>query len=161
MCVRVHVCACMPVETRSQPLVSFLRNCPLGSCTAGGGLVWFGLVWFEVSLYSFGFYGTHSLDQAGLTLRDLPASASWVLGLKVWAITAWLPLCFLKQGLTTWALGTELESLQEKQTLLTTKPTSGKHFTSWAVSQLNDKIFENKNCFKNEKFKLHIIWCII
>ena len=46
------------------------------------GLVWFGLVWFDlgflrqVSLYSFGFYGTHSLDQAGLTLRDLPASAS-------------------------------------------------------------------------------------
>ena len=31
--------------------------------------------------------GTHSIDQAGLKLRNLPASASRVLGLKVCATT--------------------------------------------------------------------------
>jgi hypothetical protein len=55
------------------------------------GLAWFGLVWFglvfqdRVSLYSPGCPGTHSVDQAGLELRNLPASASQVLGLKVCA----------------------------------------------------------------------------
>jgi hypothetical protein len=33
--------------------------------------------------------GTHSVDQAGLELRNLPASASQVLGLKACATTAW------------------------------------------------------------------------
>ena len=36
----------------------------------------------RVSLYSFGCAGIRSVDQAGLKLRDLPASASQVLGLK-------------------------------------------------------------------------------
>jgi hypothetical protein len=57
------------------------------------GLVWFGLVWFfrdRVSLYSPGCPGTHSVDKAGLELRNLPASASQVLGLKVCTTTAWL-----------------------------------------------------------------------
>jgi hypothetical protein len=40
-----------------------------------------------VSLYSPGCPGTHSVDQAGLDLRNLPASASQVLGLKAWATT--------------------------------------------------------------------------
>ena len=35
----------------------------------------------RVSLYSPGCPGTHSVDQAGLELRNLPASASQVLGL--------------------------------------------------------------------------------
>jgi hypothetical protein len=35
-----------------------------------------------VSLYSPGCPGTHSVDQTGLELRNLPASASQVLGLK-------------------------------------------------------------------------------
>jgi hypothetical protein len=35
-----------------------------------------------VSLCSPGCPGTHSVDQAGLELRDLPASAFQVLGLK-------------------------------------------------------------------------------
>jgi hypothetical protein len=38
-----------------------------------------------VSLCSLGWPGTHSVDQAGLELRNLPASASQVLGLKVYA----------------------------------------------------------------------------
>jgi hypothetical protein len=41
----------------------------------------------RVSLYSPGCPGTHSVDQAGLELRNLPASASQVLGLKVCATT--------------------------------------------------------------------------
>jgi hypothetical protein len=37
----------------------------------------------KVSLYSPGCPGTHFVEQAGLELRNLPASASQVLGLKV------------------------------------------------------------------------------
>jgi hypothetical protein len=36
----------------------------------------------RVSLYSPGYPGTHSVDQAGLELRNPPASAFQVLGLK-------------------------------------------------------------------------------
>jgi hypothetical protein len=39
----------------------------------------------RVSLCSPGCPGTHSVDQAGLELRNLPASASQVLGLKACA----------------------------------------------------------------------------
>jgi hypothetical protein len=62
------------------------------------GLVWFGLVWFglvfwdRVSLCCPGCLGIHSVDQAGLELRNLPASASQVLGLKMCATTARLKL---------------------------------------------------------------------
>jgi hypothetical protein len=48
-----------------------------------------------VSLCSPGCPGTHSVDQAGLELRNPPASASRVLGLKVCAITAQLLFLFL------------------------------------------------------------------
>jgi hypothetical protein len=41
----------------------------------------------RVSLYSSGCPGTHFVDQAGLELRNLPASASQVLGLKACATT--------------------------------------------------------------------------
>jgi hypothetical protein len=41
----------------------------------------------RVSLYSLGCPGTHFVDQAGLELRDPPASASQVLGLKACATT--------------------------------------------------------------------------
>jgi hypothetical protein len=41
----------------------------------------------RVSLCSLGCPGTHSIDQAGLELRNPPASASQVLGLKVCATT--------------------------------------------------------------------------
>jgi hypothetical protein len=63
--------------------------------------VWFGLVWSGCYLFvclfvcfdrvfmgSLGCSGTHSVDQAGLELRNLPASASQVLGLKACATTA-------------------------------------------------------------------------
>jgi hypothetical protein len=41
----------------------------------------------RVSLYSSGCPGTHFVDQAGLELRNLPASASQVLGLKACTTT--------------------------------------------------------------------------
>jgi hypothetical protein len=45
----------------------------------------------RVSLCSPGCPGTHSVDQAGLDLRNLPASASRVLGLKTCAVTpSWM-----------------------------------------------------------------------
>ena len=49
----------------------------------------------RVSLCSPGCSGTHSVDQVGLELRDLPASASQVLRLKACTTTVWLP--FLEQ----------------------------------------------------------------
>jgi hypothetical protein len=48
----------------------------------------------KVSLSSPGCPGTHFVDQAGLELKNPPASASQVLGLKANATTAWLPLSF-------------------------------------------------------------------
>jgi hypothetical protein len=42
----------------------------------------------KVSLCSAGCPGTHFVDQAGLELRNLPASASQVLGLKAYTTTA-------------------------------------------------------------------------
>jgi hypothetical protein len=44
----------------------------------------------RVSLCSPGCPGTHSVDQAGLELRNPPVSSSQVLGLKACATTAWL-----------------------------------------------------------------------
>ena len=43
----------------------------------------------RVSLYSPACPRTHFVDQVVLELRGQPASASWVLGLKVCATTAW------------------------------------------------------------------------
>jgi hypothetical protein len=50
----------------------------------------------RVSLCSPGCLGTHSVVQAGLQLRNLPASASQVLGLKACATTArrFMYFCF-------------------------------------------------------------------
>jgi hypothetical protein len=42
----------------------------------------------RVSLYRPGYPGTHSVAQAGLELRNPPASVSQVLGLKAFATTA-------------------------------------------------------------------------
>jgi hypothetical protein len=48
----------------------------------------------RVSLCSPGCPGTHSVDHAGLELRNLPASASQVLGLKSCTTTAQLSSSF-------------------------------------------------------------------
>jgi hypothetical protein len=60
--------------------------------------VWFCFVFFRgrASLCSSGCPGTHFVDQAGLELRNLPASASGVLGLKACATTPsshWFFVC--------------------------------------------------------------------
>jgi hypothetical protein len=47
----------------------------------------FGFIRDRVSLYSPGCPGTHFVHQAGLELRNLPASASQVLGLKACTTT--------------------------------------------------------------------------
>jgi hypothetical protein len=62
-----------------EPFLSFLFFC----------FVFLFFVFFQdrVFLYSPGCSGTHSVDQAGLELRNLPASASLVLGLKACATT--------------------------------------------------------------------------
>jgi hypothetical protein len=51
---------------------------------------------YRVSLNIPGCPGTHSVDQAGLQLRNPPDSASQVLGLKAFATTARLGQHFLK-----------------------------------------------------------------
>jgi hypothetical protein len=51
----------------------------------------------RVSLCSPGCPGTHSVDQAGLELRNLPASASRVLGLKACATMPGKKVLFLKR----------------------------------------------------------------
>jgi hypothetical protein len=56
------------------------------------GLLWFQVLFWgvfqdRVSLYNSGCPGTHFVDQAGLELRNPPASASQVLWLKACATT--------------------------------------------------------------------------
>jgi hypothetical protein len=50
-------------------------------------MFWFGFFFGFSRQGSPGCPGTHSVDQAGLKLRNLPASAYQVLGLKVCATT--------------------------------------------------------------------------
>ena len=52
--------------------------------------VLFCFLWHGVSLHSPGCPGTYFVDRSGLELRNPPASASHVLGLKVCATTACL-----------------------------------------------------------------------
>jgi hypothetical protein len=52
---------------------------------------------YRVSLCSLGCPGTHFVDQAGLELRNPPASASRVLGLKACATTPRDTEFFLKR----------------------------------------------------------------
>jgi hypothetical protein len=55
------------------------------------------LLLFEIfSLCSLGCRGTHSVDQASLELRNLPASASQVLGLQASTTSARPTNTFLK-----------------------------------------------------------------
>jgi hypothetical protein len=53
----------------------------------------------RVSLYSPGCLGPHFVDQAGLELRNPPASASRVLGLKVCATTPGARQLFIKDNI--------------------------------------------------------------
>jgi hypothetical protein len=91
------VCECVFVCTCVWMCVSvFVSVWICGVFFVWGFLFWFGFLffvfclfvfWDRVSLYSPGCPGTHFVDQAGLELRNLPASASRVLGLKACATT--------------------------------------------------------------------------
>jgi hypothetical protein len=67
-------------------------------CCCLGFLFLFLFFRYRVSLYSPGCPGTHFVDQAGLELRNPPASASQVLRLKVCAITPIFRPEFLNHG---------------------------------------------------------------
>jgi hypothetical protein len=54
----------------------------------------FKIGFFFVALKKSGCPGAHSVDQVGLELRNLPASASHVLGLKACTTTARLQFLF-------------------------------------------------------------------
>jgi hypothetical protein len=55
--------------------------------------------WDRVSLYNPGCPGTHFVDQAGLALRNPPASTSRVLGLKACTTTPSSVFLFLSKVL--------------------------------------------------------------
>ena len=84
MCVGAHLCehTCvqarmhMDTEADGPPWMSLFRK-----------QLFFAFFWDRVSLCSPGCPGTHFVDQAGLEFRNLPASASRVLGLKACATT--------------------------------------------------------------------------
>jgi hypothetical protein len=65
-------------------------------------IFFFFFFWFfqdRVSLYGPGCPGAHFVDQAGLELRNLPVSASQVLGLKACATTpSCSPLLFRERA---------------------------------------------------------------
>jgi hypothetical protein len=64
----------------------------------------------RVSLCSSGCPGTNSVDQAGLELRNQPASASQVLGLKACATTA--PATFFFFFETCYSLNTSRKNIE-------------------------------------------------
>jgi hypothetical protein len=78
MYVCMYVCmVCMYTESHSVVLAVWITGFPASAS---------GISEFN----SLGFPGTYSVDQADLELRNLPASASQMLGLKACATTAQL-----------------------------------------------------------------------
>jgi hypothetical protein len=82
----------------------FLRQGFFVFCVCLFVCLFFGFFWGgdRVSLYSPGCPGTHSVDQAGLELRNLPASASRVPGIKACATTSAPPFFKLVFLLMRW-----------------------------------------------------------
>jgi hypothetical protein len=81
-------------EDRPRTLSGSPSHCIIHSDTAFLFFFFFFFIFFifyffrdRVSLYSPGCPGTHFVDQVGLELRNLPTSASRVLGLKACATT--------------------------------------------------------------------------
>jgi hypothetical protein len=98
-----HLWGLTPRSTVGSPVVAGVRQLysSLGS--------FFFLVFQDrVSLYSPGCPGTHFVDQAGLELRNLPASASRVLGLKACATTSSSLVWVLVQSLMDKLSNTEI-----------------------------------------------------
>ena len=89
----------------------------------GNPFFFFPFVFFfrdRVSLCSPGCPGTHFVDQAGLKLRNPPASAPQVLGLKACATTARPEILFFKKYLSSvfyiffWTTACYLNNFKEK-----------------------------------------------
>jgi hypothetical protein len=70
--------------------------------------------WDRVSLYSLGCPGTHSVDQAGLELKNTPASASRVLGLKAAPPRPARLFCY-KESLTVMAHAFDPSTQRQRQ----------------------------------------------
>ena len=105
-CINMHLCvpqcSCGSQNNFTKPILptlyqirgsnSRVRFVPLQLLTyrlsVGVVLVYVLFCWDKVSLYSPGCPGTCCVDQAGLKLRNQPASASQVLGSKMCATTA-------------------------------------------------------------------------
>jgi hypothetical protein len=88
MCVSVCVCVCVCVYVYRDPSSLLHRYWDLNSGPhTYPTSIFFFLFRDRVFLCSPGCPGTHSVDHAGLKLRNLPASASRVLGLKAYATT--------------------------------------------------------------------------
>jgi hypothetical protein len=77
-----HIYVCMYVFTIFRTFVQ------LSVCVRSDERIFFffWFFWDRISLYSPGCPGTHFVDQAGLELRNPPASAFQVLGLKWWLL---------------------------------------------------------------------------
>jgi hypothetical protein len=94
MCVCTVECKCLQRPEVLHPLTIQVLLHPPVRVTTQLTPIFFFFFFFQdrVSLYSPGCPGTHFVDQAGLELRNLPASQ--VLGSKACTTTAW-PLQFL------------------------------------------------------------------
>jgi hypothetical protein len=81
-------------------------------------LVCFFKTWFPCS--ASGYPRTHSVDEAGLELRDSPVSASQVLGLKGCATIAQFKFQCFKTGLVMlWSLPVDLRNGNQVALFLT------------------------------------------
>ena len=69
--------------------------------------------------------GTHFVDQTGLELRDLPASASWVLGLKACAT---LPTCIIFWDRVSFQASLELTAILLPQGWVVSHQCAVQHF---------------------------------
>ena len=94
----IYIYICLPLwlttEMRNFKSIPSYRPKTLGFCFVLFVCFWVFFVFVfvfgdRVSLCSPGCPGTHFVNQAGLKLRNLPASASQVLGLKACTTTAW------------------------------------------------------------------------
>jgi hypothetical protein len=131
-----------PLDSQKKGFVLQGRG-PRSVCVGGVGFpvgASFNLFFFffsrdRVSLCSAGCPGTHSVDQASLELRNPPASASRVLGLKASATIAKLHLSFITLAFKEEFVGTLLTtqgapaSFQRHSSL--SSRGSGCKFTSW------------------------------
>jgi hypothetical protein len=94
----VCVCVCVYISD-VRDLVKALKHAKLWPYSAifKAHLAFLFFFFFRdrVSLYSPDCPGTHFVDQAGLELRNPPASASQVLGLKACTTTPGSPCLFL------------------------------------------------------------------